>query len=508
MKDACVTPIAGGGIVTDLVAVPGSDKTSTEAVTEAVPSGASGPGDNPPGDQPLEWAPREPAPKKKRIWLWGGLGAGVVLLGAAAASLILIAPGTSVAGIQVGWLTPGAAADTLNTRLAETEIILTGEGDDIVLTGADLGASIDAETLANQAFADRPMWNLGTWGAEPIEATITIDTETATSALRAAVPSSFTDATDATVVFDEGSGTYVTTPAESGTGIDVQELEAAFVAAIADGESSLEFSGDPAEALPEITSEEAEATAAELNAMLADIGFYVGDERTVPIDADVAATWLSVTAEDGELRIEADEDAIQAVVDTLAETVNRDPVDASAVVDSSGDVLRELAEGSAGRELGDVSTAAGDFAEQLSAGNAAYQLPVEEVPFSTTEVVRKVEVNLTTQKLYMLENGEVIDSWSISSGKRGNDTETGTYTINWKLSSQNMGREDTSVSPYYYQPNVKWVMYFNGDQALHGVYWHSNWGTRMSHGCVGMPEYRAKQIYDWAPQGVEVWIHN
>ena len=50
-------------------------------------------------------------------------------------------------------------------------------------------------------------------------------------------------------------------------------------------------------------------------------------------------------------------------------------------------------------------------------------------------------------------------------------------------------------------------MYFNGDQAFHGVYWHSNWGRRMSHGCVGMPEWRAQQIYNWSPNGVDVWIH-
>ena len=494
--------------MTDLVAVPGSSTASTEVIHEPVPSGASGPGDNPPEDQSVQWAPLEPKPKKKRVGLWVGLAAGVAVLGAAAASLILIAPGTSVAGIQVGWLTPGAAAETISARLAETEITLTGAGGDYVLTGADLGASLQAEDLANQAFADRPMWNVTTWGADPIEATIAFDEEAAESALRAAVPASFTDATDATVVFDAATGAYVTTPAESGTGIDVDELSAAFIAAIADGQSSLEYSGDPAEALPAITSEEAEATASELNAMLAAVGFYVGEERTVPVAAAVAASWITVTPVDGELTIEADETAIQAVIDTLPAAVNRAAVNASTVVDSDGEVLRELAAGAPGRELGDMSSAAGDFAEQLSAGNGVYALPVSEVPFATTDVVRKVEVNLSEQRLYLLENGNVIDSWLISSGKRGNDTETGTYTINWKLTTQNMGREDTSVRPFYYQPNVKWVMYFNGDQALHGVYWHSAWGTRKSHGCVGMPEHRAKQIYEWAPQGVEVWIHN
>lgn len=492
--------------MTDLVAAPGSGTASTEVIAEST-SGAPA-GSTPTDGPPVEWAPRESAPRGKRIGLWVGIAAGVALLGAATASLVLIAPGTSVAGIQIGGMTAGMATETINSRIADTEVTLTGAGGDVVLTGAELGAGLDAEALANQAFADRPMWNVSTWQADPIDATISFDLEAAESALRAAVPASFVDATDATVAFDATSNTYVTTPAESGTGIDAQALSAAFVEAIADGQASFDFSGEPTEAVADVTDEEAATTAAELNTMLASAGFYVGAERTVPVAPAVAASWITVTPEDGELVIEADEAAIQAVVDTLATAVNRAPVNATTVVNASGKVLREVSVGANGRELGDVSTTASDFAEQLSGGNAVYELPVSEVPFATTDVVRKVEVDLSKQRLYMIENGNVIDSWAISSGKRGNDTETGTFTINWKLESQNMGREDTTVRPFYFQPNVRWVMYFNGDQALHGVYWHSNWGNRMSHGCVGMPNDRAKQIFEWAPQGVEVWVHN
>ena len=68
----------------------------------------------------------------------------------------------------------------------------------------------------------------------------------------------------------------------------------------------------------------------------------------------------------------------------------------------------------------------------------------------------------------------------------------------------------SATDPYwnYEVPNIEWIMYFNGSQAFHGVYWHSNWGNRMSAGCVGMPEWRAEQIYGWAPEGTDVWIHD
>ena len=65
-----------------------------------------------------------------------------------------------------------------------------------------------------------------------------------------------------------------------------------------------------------------------------------------------------------------------------------------------------------------------------------------------------------------------------------------------------------AMDVYYETANVPWITYFNGDQAFHGVYWHSNWGNRMSHGCVGMPIPRAQQVYEWSANGTDVWIHD
>ena len=65
-----------------------------------------------------------------------------------------------------------------------------------------------------------------------------------------------------------------------------------------------------------------------------------------------------------------------------------------------------------------------------------------------------------------------------------------------------------NITGTYSTPNVRWPMYFNGGQAFHGVYWHNNYGHTMSHGCVGMPEWRAQWIYNWAPAGTDVYIHN
>jgi lipoprotein-anchoring transpeptidase ErfK/SrfK len=50
-------------------------------------------------------------------------------------------------------------------------------------------------------------------------------------------------------------------------------------------------------------------------------------------------------------------------------------------------------------------------------------------------------------------------------------------------------------------------MFFYKDYAIHGTYWHNNFGRRMSHGCVNMKTKEAKWLYQWAPKGTLVVVH-
>ncbi|MFS0911662.1 L,D-transpeptidase family protein [Microbacterium sp. 179-I 3D2 NHS] len=496
--------------VTDVISVPGA-ATGAQGETDAptaviaptsMPTEAQPPSS---GEQPLAWAPIEPAPKKRRLGLWIGLGVGAVVLGAGAASAILIAPGTTVAGIPVGWMTAGAAAEAISAHIAETEVVLTGAGDGAVLTGADLGATADAAALADAAFAERPMWNLGMWMGEPLAADIALDEAQATDALRAAVPSSFEDPVDAGVAFDAATAAYVATPSVAGTGIDVTALNAAFVEALSKGDKTFEYSGDPAEALPAVSDDDAAATTAELNTMLTTIGFYVGEERTVPIDPAVAAAWLTVVDDDGQLRIEADAQAIQSTVDYLPAVVDRAPVNATNIVDSAGNVLRAEQEGATGRTVGDTSGIADRFAEQLAAGDGVFALDVTETPFETVNLFRKIDVDLSSQRATLYENGAVVNSWAVSTGLPGTPTPTGNFKVFAHTRMQDMGCYPGAP---YCTENVPWITWFTTNIGFHGTYWHNNYGNRMSHGCVNLPIDLAKYVYDWSPVGLEVSVHN
>ena len=121
-----------------------------------------------------------------------------------------------------------------------------------------------------------------------------------------------------------------------------------------------------------------------------------------------------------------------------------------------------------------------------------------------TNAEKRIEVDLTHQKVYAFEGQTRVYDFLISSGKWGR-TPTGEFRIWTKVRSQTMKGGNKDLGTYYYLPNVPWVMFFyNGAVtemrgfSFHGTYWHSNFGHPMSHGCINMKSDEARLLYDWA----------
>lgn len=117
---------------------------------------------------------------------------------------------------------------------------------------------------------------------------------------------------------------------------------------------------------------------------------------------------------------------------------------------------------------------------------------------------KRIEVDLSSQRLYAFEGTQKVYDFLISSGKWGR-TPTGTFTIWGKFRYAKMEGGNKALNTYYYLPNVPYVMFFENDQilanrgfSLHGTYWHNNFGHPMSHGCINMKTEEAGLIYNWA----------
>lgn len=117
---------------------------------------------------------------------------------------------------------------------------------------------------------------------------------------------------------------------------------------------------------------------------------------------------------------------------------------------------------------------------------------------TTAEGVEKwIEVSIPEQKVRAWEGNKLVMEFLVSTGKWA-PTPTGTFTVWHKTRNQVMSGGSKELSTYYYLPNVPNNMFFYKGYAIHGAYWHNNFGQPMSHGCVNSPLASAAQIFEWA----------
>jgi len=477
---------------------------------DAADDGATTPVD---GAAPEDATAQPERRSRKGLWLGIGIPSGLLAAGAVVAAAILIAPGVVVAGAPVGFHTVGTAADAIARRVADAEVTVGG----VTLTGAEIGASIDAKTAAEQAFADHPLWNVGAWNPEAIEVPVTIDADAATEALSAAAPDLFVDPVDAQVVFE--SGAFVAVPAEPGAGPDFDALAADLSAALAAGDDAISVEVATVQTPAEITTEAAEQFAASLNEQGTAAGFYLGDKRAEELSLETIAGWMSIAPDPaaGGFTITADTAKITEAIADLPARVNQEVVNEKVVTNSAGEHLRVIQEGQDGFGITSTDGLPEEIAASLAQGDLRFELQGEVVPFQTEELFRRVVVDKSDGMTYSYENGQLVRSDPIALGTGGiYETRTGNFTVYGQLTVQHMGSCDSQGNFVpggrfdYCTGNVPWVTYFNGDQGFHGTYWHSNFGpgARMSHGCVNMTVEAARAMYYFAQTGTEVTVQN
>ena len=83
-----------------------------------------------------------------------------------------------------------------------------------------------------------------------------------------------------------------------------------------------------------------------------------------------------------------------------------------------------------------------------------------------------------------------------SSGRRSKDTPAALYRIRSKSAVTKMAAEEREAS-HYEVSEVPWATRFRSGLYFHAAYWHDQFGTAKSHGCVNLSPLDAKWVYDW-----------
>ncbi|MBW4669792.1 MAG: L,D-transpeptidase [Cyanomargarita calcarea GSE-NOS-MK-12-04C] len=115
--------------------------------------------------------------------------------------------------------------------------------------------------------------------------------------------------------------------------------------------------------------------------------------------------------------------------------------------------------------------------------------------------VRRIEIDLSKQRLYAWEGKTLVYSFRVSTGKRSTPTPTGEFFIDSKYRTNRMRGRNYDI------PDVPYAMYFYRGYAIHGAYWHNSFGTPISHGCVNLPVQQARKLYNWTKLGMMVQVH-
>lgn len=115
---------------------------------------------------------------------------------------------------------------------------------------------------------------------------------------------------------------------------------------------------------------------------------------------------------------------------------------------------------------------------------------------STFAADKRIQIDLTTQQLYAYNKDRLIYNFPVSSGK-WYPTPTGSFKPWAKLPFTRMKGGNPALGTYYNLPQVPYVVYFYKGYAIHGAYWHNNFGHPMSHGCVNVSVKNAALLYNF-----------
>ena len=122
-------------------------------------------------------------------------------------------------------------------------------------------------------------------------------------------------------------------------------------------------------------------------------------------------------------------------------------------------------------------------------------------PSGIPENTKWIHVDLSDQTLVAYEDDKPVYATVVSSGKEGYEPPTGTFQVQQKYISTTMNATDP-IDGFYEVEEVPWTLYYHGGYALHGAYWHTDFGKVRSHGCTNIPPVDARWLYYWSDPDV------
>jgi hypothetical protein len=112
---------------------------------------------------------------------------------------------------------------------------------------------------------------------------------------------------------------------------------------------------------------------------------------------------------------------------------------------------------------------------------------------------RWIDVDLGTQTLVAYDGTKPVFATLVSTGRGANATPAGVHRVWVKLRTSDMenlaDEDDDAEHERFSTEDVPYVQYFDHGVALHGAFWHGDFGRTHSHGCVNLAPRDAARLF-------------
>ena len=233
------------------------------------------------------------------------------------------------------------------------------------------------------------------------------------------------------------------------------------------------------------------------------ITYKFGDDVEV-LDGSVIKDWLVIDGED----IDINPDLVREYVDSLARKY--DTWGKKREFKTTSDEMITISEGAYGWWMNRADETQ-ELIEQIKNGRSGERTPVyraQATQYGDDDIGDTyVEIDLTSQHLWVYNDGQLVEDTDFVSGNvsNGNITPVGIYAITYKERNATLRGENYASKVSYWMP-------FNGNVGMHDASWRNSFGndiylTNGSHGCVNLPVNKAEVIYSYVEQGEPVIVY-
>ena len=433
-----------------------------------------------------------------------------------------VLPKTTLADRDISGMTSAQVGALLGQIQNNISVALTVDGTTKTASGTDLGIWVDGPMILNQvAHLDhRPFWVYFNTPTD-IPLTVAIDKDQFNSWLTRNFPTTFTPAADAGLAFDVAANRFLVTSSVPGIGVSDADLEQ-ISSSLSTQAGQGSFSPQDSQAIPPAISDEQAASAQEwANQRLAAQCSFSSDGQVLYTlsQADIASLITLAPSLDAPT---ARVDPIKVhdfIVGSLAEAIDIAPTTQKLITDEQGNALGVTQEGVLGRTLADPDSLSDQIISCVESGKSAQiAVSLTDVPYTTessappqtpppagSEAAHWADVNLATQTVTLMNGYTPEATFILSSGAPNHPTPTGVFPVYAKVRVQSLsGCVDNDC---YYYPNVHWATWFYRDYGFHEAYWHDEFGTPVSHGCLNLTYADAQAVFDWLSISDAVYVH-